>query len=384
MVKTEVEGKAMNNKRLPIILLLLTAAAALAGCKEEAAIVEEIRSIKTVSATALGTGRVIKFSGIVQATDSSALSFEVGGQVQAVNVDIGDRVEKGQVLAVLDKEPYHLEVKSAEAEQEKARANLTNKKADYEREEAIYREGAGSKKRFDQAKFGFEEAQAGVEFAVSKLNLARRDLRKTVLRAPYDGSIGKRLIEPHVDVRPGQKLLEIDAEGAREVLVQVPETSISLLTVGAPTKVSFTVLPGEPVPGRITYVGTAASTANAFPVKVALAAPPERIQPGMTAEVSFFLRDETGRSGYLIPPQAFLPGLEPNQGFLFVFDADSSTVKKTPVKVSGVKDNLAIVTEGLGSGDIIAVAGVGFLSDGQKVRLMEQPEQDRPATFELR
>ncbi len=267
----------------------------LVGCAEEEKIVEEIRSIKTVTATTLGTGRVLKFSGIVQATDASALSFEVGGQVEKVNVDIGDRVEKGQILAELDQESYQLELKSAQAEVVKARANLTNKKADFEREEAIFNEGAGSKKRLDQARFGFEEARAGVQYAISKLNLAKRDLRKTVLYAPYDGSIGSREVDPHVEVRTGQKLFEIEAAGAKEVLVDIPETRISLLAVGAPTAVSFTTLPDETVAGRISYVGTVAGSANAFPVKVALATLPPQIQSGMTAEVSFFGNDGRGQ-----------------------------------------------------------------------------------------
>ena len=356
----------------------------LAGCAEEEKIVEEIRSIKTVTASILGTGRVLKFSGIVQAVDSSALSFEVGGQVKTVNVDIGDRVEKGQILAELDQEPYQLELKSAQAELGKARANLTNMKADFEREEAIFQEGAGSKKRLDQARFGYEEARAGVQYAISKLKLAERDLRKTVLYAPYNGSIGKREVDPHVEVRTGQKLFEIDAKGAKEVLVDIPETRISRLAVGASTAVAFTTLPDETIAGRISYVGTVAGRANAFPVKVALDTVPPQIQSGMTAEVTFFLEDESGQSGFLIPLQAFVPSQEPNRGHLFIFDSTNSVVKKTPVKISGVKDNKAIVSEGLGSGDIVAVAGVAFLSDGQKVRLMQQAEEARAETFQLK
>jgi multidrug efflux system membrane fusion protein len=368
--------------RVPALLLLVLLF--LAGCAKEEKIVEEIRSIKTVTASILGTGRVLKFSGIVQAADSSALSFEVGGQVEKVNVDIGDQIEKGQVLAELDQEPYQLELKSAQAELRKAKANRTNKKADFEREEAIFKEGAGSKKRLDQARFGYDDARAGVQYAISKLNLAERDLRKTILYAPYSGSIGKREVDPHVEVRAGQQLFEIDAKGAKEVLVDIPETRISLLAVGARTAVALTTLPDETIAGRISYVGTVAGTANAFPVKVALDTVPPQIQSGMTAEVTFFLEDESGQSGFLIPVHAVVPGQEPNRGHLFIFDVANSVVKKTPAKISGVKDNMAIVSEGLSSGDIVAVAGVAFLSDGQKVRLMQQAEEARAEPFQLK
>ena len=75
----------------------------------------------------------------------------------------------------------------------------------------------------------------------------------------------------------------------------------------------------------------------------------------------------------MIPIQAFLPGNESEQVYVFVYDPKTSTVRKTVVKGdSDVKNNMSIVYEGLSTGDIIAVAGVSFLADGMKVKLMEQ------------
>ncbi len=369
---------------LQIAMILLSAVVILSGCSKEEQVIEEIRSVKTIIVQELSSGQVRKFPGIVQAAESSALSFEVGGQVEQVLVDIGDQVKKEQVLAVLDKEPYELLMKSSEAELVRAKANLTNKKADYEREGAIYREGAGSQKRLDQARFGYEEAGAGVKYTVSKLNLALRDLRKTTLYAPYDGSIGRRMVEPHMEVAVGQELFEIDAIGDMEVQVDIPETVVNRLSVGAATTVALTARPGETVAGIISYVGTMAGAANAFPVKVALRDPPSDIQSGMTAEVTFPLQDHNGQTGYLIPPQAFLPSKEPGRAFVFVYDSTSSSVKKTAVRLSGAQDNQAIVAEGLAAGDIVAVAGLAFLSDGQQVRLMQQPAQVKPEAFQLK
>ena len=197
-----------NRIRIPAILLVslwLTS-----GCGKEEAIVEEIRSIKTVTVKKASAGKMRRFSGVVRAVDSATLSFEVSGKIEKVNVDIGDRAEKQQVLAVLDKEPYVLNVKSAEAELIRAKANLVNKEADYQREKSIYEEGAGSKQRLDQARFGYKEAKAGIQYAVSRLNLAKRDLRKTILYAPYDSHIGRRYVNPHVEVKVGQPIFDIE------------------------------------------------------------------------------------------------------------------------------------------------------------------------------
>jgi multidrug efflux pump subunit AcrA (membrane-fusion protein) len=104
---------------------------------------------------------------------------------------------------------------------------------------------------------------------------------------------------------------------------------------------------------------------------VELIGPNEKVKPGMTAEANLIIKDENRKSGYLVPIQALLPGPEPNRGFAFVYGPGTSTVKKTPVRSHGMAHNKAIVDEGLAAGDIIAVAGVSFLADGMKVKLMK-------------
>ncbi len=373
----------MNSHRLPITLTLLVLTTALACCSKEEPVVEEIRSIKTITVGAEAGQRKGIFSGIVRAAESSSLSFEVGGNIEQVHVDIGDRVHKGDILATLDKEPYELEVKKAAADLERARANLTNKRADFEREKAIYEQGAGSKRLLDQAKFGFAEAEAGVSYAVSKLNLAQRDLRKTDLHAPYDGSIGVRLIDPHVYVQAGQKVFEIDGAGAMEVQMDIPETVVNLLAVGDEANVTFTIEPGKTFRGTISEIGSLAGAANAYPVKLALNDPPAAIQSGMTAEVTLRLHSKDWKSGYLVPPQALVPSKEPGRAHLFVYDPASSTVRKVQVHLAGAENNQAIISEGLSAGEVVAVAGVSFLSDGQKVRLMQRPEKEKPEEIKL-
>ncbi len=362
---------------LGVILLLVTA------CERELEIFEEIRSIKTITVGETAIGRVRKFSGIVRAVDRSALSFEVGGNVQLVNVDIGARVEKGQILAALDEEPYRLEVEKAESELEKAKAKVKNERANYRREKGIFDQGAGSKKRLDQAEFAFRWAMAGLDFGSSKLNLAKRDLRKTVLYAPYDGTIGARYVEPFVEVRRGQAIFEIDADGDKEVNVGIPETTVNLVTTDTSTLVSFPTLPGKVTAGKVTQVGTLAGKGNAFPVDVKLLDPPSEVRSGMTAEVTFELKDESLPTGHLVPGQALIPTMESNKGHVFVYQADTSTVKKTPVRVRGVKDNWIVVSGGISQGNIVAVAGVSFLSDGMEVKLMPKAIKIKSETLDI-
>lgn len=91
----------------------------------------------------------------------------------------------------------------------------------------------------------------------------------------------------------------------------------------------------------------------------------------MTAEVVLVMNVDKQIAGYLIPIQAILPAKGVGQGYAFVYDPQTSTVRKAPVKIFGVEQNLMIISEGLSAGDIIAVAGVSFLADGMKVKLLK-------------
>ena len=365
--------KSSYHYRLLIMILFLAlTGCVLTACKEKVEIVEEIRSLKTITVSEVATGKIRKFSGIVAATDSSNLSFEVGGSVETVNVDIGDRVHKGKALAVIDKEPYLLDVDAAQAELASAEAKVVNAKEDYDRQKRVFEQGAGAKGKLDRAKYDLDAARSQVNFQIAKLNLAKRNLSKTTLVSPYDGYIAWRAVDPHEEVTIGQKVFVIDAKGALEVELAVPETTINRIHIGTPVSAQFPTLPDRSVKGKISYIGSAAVKSNAFPVKVALVGSVVDLSPGMTAEVSLLMKDDVQIAGYRVPIQAILPVQEVGQGYTFVYDPQTSTVRKTPIKTFGTEQNLIIVSEGLSAGDIIAVAGVSFLADGMKVKLLEE------------
>jgi RND family efflux transporter MFP subunit len=362
----------MTKQTLKQMIGMLCIALALTACKEKTEIMEEIRAIKTITVSEQAAEQIRKLSGLVAAVDSSGLSFQVGGQVESVEVDIGDRVKKNQVLAVLDPEPYQLEVDAVGAELVKARANVVNTKSEYDRQQRVYEQGAGAKSDLDSAEYNYRAARSAVDYQIARLDQANRNLRKTKLLSPYDGTIAWRAVNPHEEVKVGQKVFEIDAKGAMEVQLAVPETTIDRIHIDDPATITFPTLPGESAKGRISFIGSAAVKANAFPVKVELIDPNEKVKPGMTAEANLSMKDENQQPGYLVPLQAILPAPEANRGYAFVYDPETSTVKKTAVRSRGSEQKKAIVYEGLAAGDIIAVAGVSFLADGMKVKLIKQ------------
>ena len=354
-------------------VLVLAVALLVSGCeKEQADVAPQIRAIKTYTVTEVASGQTRKFSGLVYATDSSTLSFQIDGNVKEMRVNQGDRVNKDQLLAVLDKQPYQLDVQSANAELKKAHADLAQARQEITRQETLFKKGWVAEARVDRVRQSHDSATSQVEYATSKLNLAKRDLRLAELIAPYDGSISVKYIDAFVEVKAGQKVYEIEATGALEVRFDIPETTISRITLGMPVTVTFPTAPNNVLRARITEIGSSASTANAFPVKAGLDDPPSEVRSGMTAEATLLLKQQSAESAYLVPLAAVAPADNPGQGYVFIYDATTQTVKRNLIKGKGATDNFVHVYEGVKAGDILAAAGVVFLRDGQEVKLMGQ------------
>ncbi len=354
-----------------------------AGCREAEPPAElPPRAIRWTEVTSDLPAEQRTISGIVMAVDETALAFEVGGTVLDVEVNLGDHVERDQVLARLDPEPFELTVRDAEAELTASVARNEAAQANYERTQALFNENVASEQELDRDIAQRDSTSSRVDAARARLNLARRDLRRSVLRAPFDGAISVRNVDPAMKLASGEVAFEMDSEeSGLRVEVQMPETLIARIERGMVAEASFPSVgavndqAAAPVEAKVTEVGTRAGTGNAFPVRADLVETPPGIRSGMTAEVTFSLprvdADELGFDGFLVPFAAIR--IEEDGGFsTFVFDEASSTVSITPVVTGGVRDNEIAVLSGLSEGDVIATAGVSFLRDGQTVTLLEQ------------
>lgn len=356
--------------RLSCLLLL---AAFLAGCEKDVAEPEErIRAVKTIVVGDLASDQMRKFPGTVEPVESSQLSFEVDGIVQKVQVDVGDTFSKGDVLAHLDNQSFELSVASARAALARATAQLEERQSSYQRERRIQAEdpGATTQKAVDQARAGYESQVQEVTYSQARLELAERDLTNTELIAPYDGIVAARFIEPSEVAARGLHMLEVYAEAAMQVAVSIPEQVIGKVHTGLEGQVVLNNRPNEPYDATVAEVGSAATAANAFPVTAIINNPDEWVRPGMTAELKLAMADAEMQSAYLIPMQAFLPGIEEKEHYVYLFDNQSSTVRKTMVEIKGIQGNDVVIIGGIAPGDVLVVAGVPFLRDGQKVKLM--------------
>ena len=356
------------------VMLLLVLGGVLTACSEEPPpLVETVRAIRTITVTEPASGKMRRFSGVVEAADTSSISFEVPGNVQEVKAEVGARILKGQVLAVLDEKNYQLNVTAAEAAAGRAEVELADAQRDLARLRRIAAEdrGAISERALEQAQATLEGARQNLSYNMSRLNLARRDLERTVLRAPFDGVIAERHVDPFQEVARGERMFDLFMEGAMQVAISIPESEIDRIYLGLTGEIRFPAISQQVHMGIVSEISKVAGAANAFPIKMAIRADGvnARIRRGITAEVTLLLSDEEEQGGYLIPLSAVVFGGDAGN-HVFTFDPETMTTRKTVIEHGGIRDSNIIVTRGLKAGDVIATAGVSFLRDGQKVRLM--------------
>jgi RND family efflux transporter MFP subunit len=232
------------------ILIVFVGSLVTSGCGKEEKPEEIIRSIKWTKVAETSAKQVRMISGTTKPVDQTALSFAVGGTVEKVEVKLGDQVKKGQVLAELDQQPFVLAVRDAEAGLAKAEANLVERRANYERYSALYESNNASKAELDEARASFDSAKSQVEAAQAQLGLARRDLRKTQIKAPFDGTISVKEIEPYMELSPGKAVFGLDGvESGFEVSAAVPDSLVIHLSSGDEAEVIFPTLNNRKVGG---------------------------------------------------------------------------------------------------------------------------------------
>ncbi|MBK8211639.1 MAG: efflux RND transporter periplasmic adaptor subunit [Rhodospirillales bacterium] len=270
-------------------LVLIVLVAAVCACDQEPAPpAEQVRPIRAFTVSEIASGQLRRFSGVIEANDSSSLSFQVGGNVREVRVNQGERVRTGQLLAILDREPYQLNVQAAEARSDGEPAAGESAGGSGSRPEPPVAgcPRAVAKIRFESHPAQFRVGTNQLDIAVARLRPARRDLPNTTLVAARPGSIAARLVDPFVEVRAGQELFRIDAAGDLQAAIGVPETTIAQIAPGMPGTVTVPQIV-QPVPARVTEIGTAlCRRRTALSVKLTLIDPPPGLRPGMTAEVT--------------------------------------------------------------------------------------------------
>jgi RND family efflux transporter MFP subunit len=353
---------------------------ALAACTEartETA-AETVRPVKVVEIGKADTARHIDYSGAVKARTEADLGFRVAGRIIERTVDIGDRVEPGQVLARLDATDYALAVTSAEASLVAAEKQVETAALTRHRAEQLLEKKVGPQSALDNATLGYQQAVATRDAAAASLQQAKNQVGYTELRADRGGVVTAIGADRGQVVAVGTPVVMVAVDAEKEVQIAVPETDIRAFETGMAVDVGFWTDDALKLHGRVREIaGSADPNSRTFSVRVSLPEDP-RILLGMTATVSATVG--SGQSFISVPLEALAE--KDGRKIVWVTDRESSTVHARDVEVADFGPQGVRIVRGLEEKDLVVTAGTQFMQDNMKVRLPQDAGSARIADAE--
>ncbi|HEY2187910.1 MAG TPA: efflux RND transporter periplasmic adaptor subunit [Caldimonas sp.] len=214
------------NKTPTAALLAASIAAILAGCSQKPP-PEPLRAVRTAEIRYDKSQETDRYFGSVQARYEVDQAFRVGGKVVARKVDVGQKVRKGDVLAVLDDTDYRLAVQASQQQLIAAEAQARQAHSDRERLNALKGDGSVSPSDEEKAQSNAQTTRAVAEADARQLELARNRLEYTTLRASQDGVVTAVKFEAGQVVPEGQPVVSIAKEVEPEIVVNVPEDRLA-------------------------------------------------------------------------------------------------------------------------------------------------------------
>lgn len=394
------------------------------GCSPQpAAAPYAARPVRTMVVDVGGQPLLRTFPGKVEASQRVELAFQVPGLIVDLKVKEGDRIAAGEVIAQLRPNDFQARLQALEGQLDQARAALRalrageraeerlrreaqvraararmqNARTEHERNTRLLDRNAVSRAEYDLSETNLRVAQEDYEAALQlvekatsgrdedieaqeaavrglegRVAEAKLQLGDTTLRAPYDGVIARRFVEPNQNVQAKQPVVQFQDIEELDIHVDVPENVMAadiqtadILELTA----EFSGAPGVAFPVRIREIAQAADpTTQTFQVRVAMPAPTEvRILPGMTATVTALYRRASVLGLRLLVPVSAVLRTNGGEQVVWVVRADN-TVARRPVTLGTAVGGQIEIVEGLEPGERIAVAGVSFLRDGMEVR----------------
>ncbi len=366
----------IKNKKV-FCLITVSLLFALSGCQKKNKMPETlIRTVKIMQVEKVATEQVRRIAGVVEAEKVAELSFRVPGTIAVMKVDLGDQVKKGEFLAKLDPLQYELNVHAAKAELAKAKATMLSKEEHYKAKSRLVKNSVVSQYEANTAKADYEASFNTVKVAEAKLDLAQRDLDETILTAPFAGVIAEREVNAHTEVNKGQLIYQLQSNDDFIVRLRLPDTLIYDVKVNDNVEIAIPSIKHLIIKGKVYRIGAISSGAHAYPLEIKILDDNKLLRSGMAAEVVFHFKYENKKPAIIIPYYAILPSDKKMQGYVFLYDPKTHTVKKTNVVARDIINNEVEIEQGLKPGDFIVVAGVHYLHDGEKVKLMRDENHD--------
>lgn len=299
----------------------------------------------------------VELQGNVDTKKNIVIYPEYSGVLTSVFVKPGQKVTKGQTLAKIDDGGL-----SQQVSQLQIQADLA--KTTFERQKRLWEQNIGSEIQYLQAKSNYEAQQKAV-------NQLQQQVAKTLVKAPFTGTIDDVITDQGSVVAPGQsQLFRIVNLDDMYIETDVPESYIANVTEGKTVEVEFPVL-GTRMEAKVRQAGSFINPANrTFKVEVAIPNKDKNIKPNLTAKLK--INDYTNETAILVPLSIISENAEGEQYVYIVTNksGDTATAKRTIITTGKTQGDYIEVLSGLSNNDEIINEGARSVKDGQDVKIL--------------
>ncbi len=313
---------------------------------------EALVSVATLKDTLFN--HYLEIQGSVDTKENILIQPEFSGLLTSLNIKAGQKVAKGQILGRVDDAGMSQQLANAENQ-------FSLAKTTFERQKNLWDKKIGSEIQYLQAQTQMISAQK----AVAQI---KAQLSKTIIRAPFSGTIDEVFVEKGQVVAPSaQGLMRIVNLGNMFVSTSVPETYIGKLKVGTEVDVFLTSL-GKTYVGKVRQVGNFINPNNrSFGIEVSIPNPDNMLRPNQVAKLKII--DYTNKTAIVVPTNVVQ---EDGEGNKFIYTVEGSngktgTAKKVVVEIGKSSDNVTEIISGLNENDVIVTEGVNNISEGMKL-----------------
>ncbi len=320
------------------------------GKKKDTATGEAAQNVAVAPVTIEAVERRIDITGTLAAWEEATVSIEVDGRLTEMRVDLGDQVKKGDVLCRIS--PVEYEWKKTQAE-----ADLMKAEGDFKRAQKLHTDNVMAKEQMDENLRKLNVARAAAD-------LARKKLEDTVLRAPFDGAVGKRLVNPGEYVRAGAAAFYLVRLNPIKFKGDVPERYAGDVHKDDHVLAYTDAGRDNPFAGTIERVGpSVASDSRSFPIEASIDNSEGKIKPGSFARVSILTQKvDSMLTVTEIAVIAFA-------GTPRVFVAQDGKAVERIIEISGKMRDRVLVAKGVKQGEQVVTTGVELLTDGKAITI---------------
>lgn len=348
-------------------LLLVT------GCSDEKKAENNATGAKALVRLAESSYRDIPYEieavGTVEPSASVNIVSRTGGELEQVLVKDGDTLKQGQLLFVIEKEPYNIALHQARARLESDKAKLTKAEDDYARSQKMTRGGFSSVAENDAARVNLISARAAVKEDEAAVEKAALDLSYCEIRAPMDGRAGDVKVDRGNVVSPQTSLLMLDTVHPADITFSISEKYLPQVRRNmerGELRVSAASKEGTPVLGTVIFMGNVAPATGTVPLKARFENAGSELWAGEFLRVRITL--DVRNHAVTVPSRAVMIG--PDGSLVFVVGEDGKArirLVETDVENEGV----TVISKGLEAGEKVVLEGHVRLKDGIDVRVAE-------------